>query len=129
MSSNGYVSGFVGDSLSAQQAQQARDWSNAAQHSANVCAQKVRDKPMMDVEYDRLSESLAELDASVAELIGRIQPVCQPGEPMPTTGACLASGVMAEAQPSEMRSKLLGLRLRVQATSSRIAAVRYALEI
>jgi hypothetical protein len=122
--------GQIGNSMNEQQAQMSRQWVAAEmQRGMDSCAQKVRDKPMMDVEYDRLSESLAELDASVAELIGRIQPICQPGEPMPASGSCLSSGGIAEAQPSEMRSKLLGLRLRVQATSSRIAAVRYALEI
>jgi len=122
--------GQIGNSMNEQQAQMGRQWAAAEmQRGMDTCAQKVREKPMMDVEYDRLSESLAELDASVAELIGRIQPICQPGEPMPTSGVSSNSGVLESAQPSEMRSKLLGLRLRVQATSSRIAAVRYALEI
>jgi hypothetical protein len=86
-----------------------------------------RDKPMLDVEYDQLEQAALELDQSVQWLIQRIQPICQPS----TAGKAIEGNSCVEpASPSsEMRTKLKNLRGLVESISSRIAEVRYTIEV
>lgn len=90
--------------------------------------QVLNDKPLIDVEYDRLSQSVAELNASVSELLARIAPVMQPG--------MLAEGKDAQgcqtspdATPSELRGRLMSLRSRVEDISRLIAPVKFRIEL
>lgn len=87
--------------------------------------QPVRDKPLMDVEYDHLEQAILELDQSVQWLLQRIQPVCQPA-----TGA-IGSGQSnaPDAPESHMRTKLKNLRGIIESISGRISEVRYTIEI
>lgn len=118
--------GQIGNSINEQMVQQ---WV-AEKRQAEACyAQKERDKPMMDVEYDRLSQSIAELHGSVTELIARIAPVCQPGGLERGVSAQDSAAKQIEATPSDLRSKLMDLRLRVEAISGAIAQVKYRIEI
>jgi len=86
-----------------------------------------RDKPMLEVEYDQLEQAALELDQSVQWLIQRIQPICQPS----TAGKAIEGNSCGEpASPSsEMRTKLKNLRGLIETISSRIADVRYTIEV
>lgn len=90
-------------------------------------AAQVRDKPMLDVEFDQLAQAAAELDQSVQWLIERIQPICQPC----IAGKAIEGNSCEEpASPSsEMRTKLKNLRGLVESTSRRIAEVRFTIEV
>ena len=86
-----------------------------------------RDKPMLEVEYDQLEQAALELDQSVQWLLQRIQPICQP-----CTGCKAIEGSSPrepDAPESHMRTKLKNLRGLVESISSRIAEVRYTIEI
>lgn len=86
-----------------------------------------RDKPMLDVEYDQLVQATVDLDQSVQWLIQRIQPICQPS---PVGNATEGPGSREpDAPTSELRTKLKNLRGLVESISSRIAAVRYTIEV
>lgn len=92
-----------------------------------LAAAPARDKPMLDVEYDQLEKATLELDQSVQWLIQRIQPICQPS---PVGNATEGAGSREpEAPSSEMRTKLKNLRGMVENISSRIAEVRYTIEV
>jgi len=119
------TNGYIGNSLSEQQ-----HWVSAAelQRGANgavLGATPARDKPMLDVEYDRLEQAALELDQSVQWLINRIQPTCQPAAPTKATDGCREP----DAPSSQMRTKLGNLRGIVESISSRISEVRYTIEI
>jgi hypothetical protein len=108
----------------------------ALQASATIAAaglmagNSIRDKPLMNIEFDRTQEAVSGLEHSIDELLARIQPVCQPSPVQSDTK--LASGAisnMPEATPSEIRSRLVGLRIRIAQLSSRIAGTRYTIEV
>jgi len=105
----------------------AQKLNEALQQGAQRAAQPPRDKPLMEVEYEHLSDSIGELDISVTQLIASIAPVCQPGS-LDKLAQCGESKAI-EATPSELRGKLLKLRLRVEAISAKISPIRYTLEI
>lgn len=94
-----------------------------------IGASALKDMPLMEVEYDRLSQSIGELDASVAQLIASIAPVCQPNGMGGAEKMQSSEGQKIESTPSELRSKLIGLRLRVEAISCMIAPVKFRIEI
>lgn len=88
----------------------------------------LRDVPLMDVEYNRLSQSIEELRGSVSELLDRIAPVCQPN------GLGCGDGKDANSQkiettPSDLRAKLIGLRHNIDGISRQIADVKFRIEI
>lgn len=89
--------------------------------------ESARDKPMLEVEYDQLEQAALELDQSVQWLIQRIQPICQPNN---GTKAVEGNSCGEPASPSsEMRTKLRNLRGTIEHISSRIAEVRYTIEV
>lgn len=103
-------------------------YSSSAQQQASPreYGEKVlQDKPMLDVEYDRLERAALELDQSVQWLIQRIQPICQP--------ACATKTAQGSQEPeaprSEMRAKLQNLRSLVESISDRISEVRFSIEL
>ena len=90
--------------------------------------QMLRDKPLLDVECDKLGQSISELSASVSELLDRIAPVCQPG--MECAKEAFGSQAnVPEATPSELRGRLMSLRARVEDISRLISPVKFRIEI
>lgn len=86
------------------------------------------DMPLMEAEYSRLSQSIAELGVSVLDLIARIAPVCQPGA-LGCGETKDANGQNIEVTPSDLRAKLMGLRGTVESISRQIAEVKFRIEI
>lgn len=99
----------------------------AAYAQAGQMQATASDKPLVNVDFDRTAEALSGLEAGIADLIDRIQPVCQPGVAM--EGVKLAGDNQIQAAPSEVRARIIGLRARIEALSSRIASLRYTIEI
>lgn len=91
--------------------------------------QQVKEKTLIDIEFDLLKEVISELDASVSELIASIGPVLQPIGEVAQDKSMGKTGETTEAMPSEVRSKLVGLRRAVQNISSKIAPIRFRIEI
>lgn len=84
-----------------------------------------RDKTPLESELDALQISIKELDHTADWLLQRIQPVLQPA---PTSNP--AQEAKEQFEPSSsMRARLRALRDMVDATSARIAGVRYTIEL
>lgn len=83
--------------------------------------------PLMVQEQDRLYSAIAELEGQLDWLLQKIQPVCQPPVPVPTSDGSKTGQI--EATPSLARQALISLRHRIDAMSRRVSEVKYTIEV
>lgn len=85
----------------------------------------VRDNTPMEKSVEEAHKAVSELDAQVSELLAKLTPVCQVNCVTPGEGA--EKG--ADESFSPLRGEIFKLRKRIQNVSTRIAQVRYTIEI